>query len=151
VHGAAGEWADVNFLWLAADSADFAKVDLSKRNAVLLYADVAGNGMTRPTEAARLAGGARAFLVASLRDPFGVVHIRVTPAEITPDAVILRASAQQLPLSASGEIPAALETAWPADSPPVHASFGTSTEMQLTDQNGHTWNIVLHPDRIGPT
>jgi len=44
IHGEHGRWADVGFVWLAADSpvTDPSKADLSGRNALLLYADVIG-------------------------------------------------------------------------------------------------------------
>jgi hypothetical protein len=52
VHGEHGQWANVGFVWLAANSPVTvpSKADLSGRRTLLLYADVIGEGMTRPTE-----------------------------------------------------------------------------------------------------
>jgi hypothetical protein len=151
VHGDRGH-ADVGFVWLAADSpvTDLSKVDLAQRNAVLLYADVVGDGATRPSEIVTLKLGSPAVLISSLQNPFGAVHVQVTPDAITSDAVTVRVRAQQAMLPGTAEIPAAVESAWPAQSIPVRAPYGASTDVAVTDQNGKTWKIVLHPDRLGP-
>jgi beta-lactamase regulating signal transducer with metallopeptidase domain len=145
-----GQWADVNFVWLAADSpvSDPSKADLSKRSGLLLYADVIGEGRMRPTELLALKFGSPAITVCSLKNPFGVVHIQVTAAESGTDAVAVRVRVQHVPLPTTAEIPDALETAWSPESAPVRAPYGGSADVQLTDQNGRTWKIVLHPERL---
>jgi hypothetical protein len=145
-----GLWADVNFVWLAIDSpiTDPAKADLSKRRGVLLYADVIGEGRTRPTEWLALKVGSPANVVCSLKNPFGVVHVEVTATEIGTDAVAVRVRVQHEPLRSNFEIPDAIETAWSPESAPVRAPYGGSTDVQVTDQNGKAWKIVLHPERL---
>jgi beta-lactamase regulating signal transducer with metallopeptidase domain len=150
VHGEHGQWADVNFLWLAADSpvTDPSKADLSARDALLLYADVIGEGMTRPSEWMALKAGSPAVTVCSLKNPFGVVHVQVTAVEIGADTVDVRVRIQHVPLPTAAENPAALETAWSPESAPVRAPYGGSADVQVTDQNGKTWKVVLHPERL---
>jgi beta-lactamase regulating signal transducer with metallopeptidase domain len=150
VHGEHGQWADVGFVWLAADSpvSDLSKVDLSERNALLVYADVIGEGMTRPTELLALKAASPAVTVCSLKNPFGVVHVQITPVEIATDAVTLRVRIQHVPLPVTAKIPDALESAWSPESTPVRAPYGGSADVPVTDQNGKTWRIVLHPDRL---
>ena len=152
VHGDHGQWADVGFVWLAADSpvTDPSKADLAHRNVLLLYADVIGEGMTRPTEIMTLKAGSPAFTVCSLTNPFGVVHVQVTPIEIGPDSVTLRLRVQHASLPATAAIPDALETAWSPESAPVRVTYGRSADVQVTDRDGKVWKIVLHPDRLGP-
>jgi hypothetical protein len=150
IRGEHGQWADVNFLWLAADSpvTDPSKADLSGRDALLLYADVIGEGMTRPSEWMSLKAGSPAVTVCSLKNPFGVVHVQVTAVEIGADTVDVRVRVQHVPLPATAEMPDALETAWSPESAPVRAPYGGSADVQVTDQNGKTWKIVLHPERL---
>jgi beta-lactamase regulating signal transducer with metallopeptidase domain len=151
IHGEHGQWApEVNFVWLAADSpiTDPSKADLSVRNALLLYADVIGEGRARPSELLALKLGSSAVTVCSLKNPFGVVHVQITPVEIGTDAVAVRVRVQHVPLPITAEIPDALETAWSVESAPVRAPYGGSTEVQVSDQDGKTWKIVLHPERL---
>jgi hypothetical protein len=153
VHGEHGQGADVAFLWLAADSpvTDPSQADLSGRNALLLYADVIGEGATRSTERVALKAGSPAVTVCWLKNPFGVVHVQVTAVEIGADAVTVRVRVQHAPLPVTAEIPNALETAWSPESAPVRAPYGGSADIQVPDQNGKTWKIELHPERLGPT
>jgi hypothetical protein len=150
VQGDHGQWADVGFVWLAADSPviDPSKADLSGRSALLLYADVIGEGMTRPTELLALKVGSPAVTVCSLKNPFGVVHVQVTAVEIGADAVTVRVRVQHAPLRTTAEMPAALESAWSPESAPVPVPYGGSADVQVADQNGKTWKIVLHPERL---
>jgi beta-lactamase regulating signal transducer with metallopeptidase domain len=150
VHGEHGQWAEVNFLWLAADSpvTDPSKADLSKRSGILLYADVIGEGRMRPTELLALKFGSPAITVCSLKNPFGVVHVQVTAAESGTDAVAVRVRVQHVPLPSTAEIPDALDAAWSPESAPVLAPYGGSADVQVTDQNGKIWTIVLHPERL---
>jgi hypothetical protein len=150
IQGDHGQWADVGFVWLAPDSPvnDPATVDLSKRHAVLLYADVSGDGMTRWTELMALKVGTAAVTACSLQNPFGVVHLEVTTADIGPDAVTVRIRIQHASLSTAADMPAAGETAWSPESAPVSAPYGGSAELKLTDQQGKVWTLVLHPDRL---
>jgi beta-lactamase regulating signal transducer with metallopeptidase domain len=150
IHGEHGQWADVGFVWLASDSpvTDPSKADLSRRNALLLYADVIGEGMTRPSETMALKIGSPVHTVCSLMNPFGVVHVQVTAVEIGPDTVTVRVRLQHVPLPATAEMPDALETAWSPESAPVHALYGGSADAEVADQNGKTWKIVLHPERL---
>lgn len=92
--------------------------------------------------------GSPAVLVCSLTNPFGVVHAEITPVEIGTDAVTVRVQVQHVPLPTTAEIPDALATAWSPASPRVRAPYGGSAEVQVTDQNGKTWTIVLHPERL---
>jgi beta-lactamase regulating signal transducer with metallopeptidase domain len=151
VHGDHGQWADVGFVWLAADSpvTDPSKADLSGRSALLLYADVIGDGMTRPTGLLALKVGSPAVTVCSLKNPFGVVHVQVTAVEIGVEAVTVRVRVQHAPLPTTAEIPVALESAWSPESAPVPTPYGGSADVQVIDQNGKTWKIVLHPERLG--
>jgi hypothetical protein len=151
VQGEHGQWADVGFVWLAADSpvSDPSKADLSEHSALLVYADVIGEGMTRPTEILALKVGSPAVTVCSLKNPFGVVHVQVTAVEIGADAVTVRVRVQHAPLPTTAEIPVALESAWSPESAPVPAPYGGSADVQVIDQNGKTWKIVLHPERLG--
>jgi beta-lactamase regulating signal transducer with metallopeptidase domain len=151
IHGEHGQSApEVNFVWLAADSpvTDPSRSDLSGRNALLVYADVIGEGMTRPTELLALKAGSPAVTVCSLKNPFGVVHVEITPVEIGTDAVAVRVRVQQAALPITAEIPDALQSAWSAESAPVRAPYGGSAQLQVTDQNGKIWTIVLHPERL---
>jgi hypothetical protein len=150
VQGERGQSADVGFVWLAADSpvTDLSKVDLSKRGAVLLYADVIGEGMTRPTELLALKVGSPAITECSLKNPFGVVHVQVTAVEVAADAATVRIRVQHVPLRPTGAIPDADETAWSPESAPVRAPYNGSADVQVTDQNGKAWKIVLHPERL---
>ncbi|HWX28366.1 MAG TPA: M56 family metallopeptidase [Steroidobacteraceae bacterium] len=150
IQGEHGQWADVNFVWLAADSpvTDPAKADLSGRDALLLYADVVGEGMTRPSEWMALKAGSPALTVCSLKNPFGVVHVQVTAVKIGADAVDVRVRIQHVPLPATAVMPQALETAWSPESAPVRAPYGGSADVEVTDQNGKAWKIVLHPERL---
>jgi hypothetical protein len=150
IRGEHGQWADVNFLWLAADSpvTDPSKADLSGRDALLLYADVIGEGMTRPSEWMALKAGLPAVTVCSLKNPFGVVHVQVTAVEVGADAVAVRVRVQHVPLPTTAEIADAVETAWSPESAPVRAPYGGSAEVQVTDRNGKAWKIVLHPERL---
>jgi hypothetical protein len=151
VQGDHGQWADVGFVWLAADSpvTDPSKADLSGRSALLVYADVSGEGMTRPTELLALKVGSPAVTVCSLKNPFGVVHIQVTAAEAGANAVALRVRVQQTPIGANVPTPDAVETAWSPESAPVRAPYGGSANVAVTDQNGKTWKIALHAERLG--
>jgi hypothetical protein len=150
VHGEHGQWADIGFVWLAADSpvTDPSKADLSGRNALLVYADVIGEGKIRPTELLALKAGSPAVTVCSLTNPFGVVHVQITAVQIGTDAVAVRVRVQHAPLPNTAKIPDALESAWSAESPPVRAPYGGSAQVHVTDQNGKTWTIVLHPERL---
>jgi beta-lactamase regulating signal transducer with metallopeptidase domain len=150
VNGEHGQWADVNFVWLAADSpvTDPSKADLSARNALLLYADVVGDGMTRPSEWMALKAGSPAVAVCSLKNPFGVVHVQVTAVEIAADTVDVRVRVQHVPLPTTAEIPDAVDSAWSPESAPVRVPYGGSADVQVIDQNGKSWNIVLHPERL---
>jgi beta-lactamase regulating signal transducer with metallopeptidase domain len=150
VQGDHGQSADVGFVWLAADSpvTDLSKADLSGRSALLVYADVIGEGMTRPTELMALKVGSPAVTVCSLKNPFGVVHVQITVAEIGADAVTVRVRVQHAPLSTTAEIPLAPESAWSPESVAVPAPYGGSADVQVADQNGKTWKIVLHPERL---
>lgn len=153
VHGEHGQWSEVHFTWLAADSplTDPSRADLSRRDALLLYADVIGEGMTRPSGLLALKLASPAVTVSSLGNPFGIVHVQLTAVEIGADAVTVRIRAQHAPLPSTSEISDFRETAWPAESASVRAPYGGSADVQVTDQNGKTWKIVLHPERLGPT
>ena len=154
IHGEHGQSApEVHFVWLAADSpvTDPAKADLSGRNALLVYADVIGEGMTRPTELLALKLGSPAVTVCSLKNPFGVVHVQITPVEIGTHAVAVRVRVQHAALPITAEIPDAVETAWSAESAPIRVPYGGSAAVQVTDQNGKTWKIALHPERLTGT
>jgi hypothetical protein len=150
IQGERGQWADVGFVWLAADSpvTDPSRADLSRRSDLILYADVVGEGMRRPSELLVLKFGSPAVSVCSLKNPFGVVHVQVTAAESGREAVAVRVRIQHAPLRTTAEVPDALETAWSPASAPILAPYGGSTEMQVADQNGKTWKIVLHPERL---
>jgi hypothetical protein len=152
VHGEHGQWADVSFMWLASDSpvTHPSQADVSGRSATLLYADVTGKGRTISTQLLELKVGSPAVTVCSLKNPFGVVHVQVTAVEIGTAAVTVRVRVQQAPVPISAEIPAALESAWSPESAAVRAPYNGSTDVQVTDQNGETWKIVLHPERLGP-
>lgn len=150
VQGERGQSADVGFVWLAADSpvTDLSKADLSRRSALLLYADVVGEGMTRPTELLALKVGSPAVTKCALKNPFGVVHVQVTAVEVAADAATVRIRVQHAPLRTTGEIPEADEAAWSPESAPVRAPYNRSADVQLTDQDGKTWRIVLHPEQL---
>lgn len=150
IQGGSDQSSDIGFVWLAADSpvTDLSNADLSARNAVLLYADVIGEGMTRPTELLSLKIGSPAVTVCSLKNPFGVVHVEVTALEVAADAVTARVRIQQTPLPATSQMPSPLESAWSPEGRVVRARFGRSTDLQVTDQNGKVWRLVLHPERL---
>jgi hypothetical protein len=153
IHGEHGQWADVGFVWLAADSpvTDPSKADLSERNALLLYADIIGEGMARPSELLALKVGSPAVTECSLKNPFGAVHMEVTALETAADAVTVRIRVQHELLPSTAEIPEPLKTAWSPATAPVRAPYGGSTDVQVTDQNGKTWKVVLHPERLRGT
>ena len=150
VQGGRGRSADVGFVWLAADSpvTDLSKADLSRRGALLLYADVIGEGRTRPTELLTLKVGSPVVTECSLKNPFGVVYVQVTAVEVAPDTATVRLRVQHAPLRPTGEIPDADETAWSPESAPVRAPYDGSADVQVTDQNGKAWKIVLHPEQL---
>jgi beta-lactamase regulating signal transducer with metallopeptidase domain len=150
VRGERGHSADVGFVWLAADSpvTDLSKADLSRRSAVLVYLDVIGEGMTRPTELLTLKVGSPEVTECLLKNPFGVVYVQVTAVEVAADAATVRIRLQHAPLRATGEMPDADETAWSPESAPVRAPYSGSADVEVTDQNGKTWKIVLHPERL---
>ena len=150
VHGEHGQWADVGFVWLAADSpvTDPSKADLSRRSDLLLYGDVIGEGMTGWTELLVLKFGSPAVTECSRKNPFGVVHVQVTAAESGAEAVAVRVRVQQVPLPTTAEVPDALKTAWSPESAPVRVPYGGSADAQVTDQSGKTWKVVLHPERL---
>jgi hypothetical protein len=152
IQGNPGRSADVGFVWLAADSpiTDLSQIDLSRCNAVLLYADVVGDGMTRPTEWMAMTVGSSADTEASLKNPFGAVHLQVITVAVAPDAVTVRMRVQHAQLQTTADLsPAAVQAAWPPESNPVRAPYGRSTDVEVTDQNGQVWKIVLHPERLG--
>jgi hypothetical protein len=105
--------------------------------------------MTRPTELLALKVGSPAVTVCSLKNPFGVVHVQVTAVEIGADAVTVRVRVQHAPLRTTAEMPVALESAWSPEPASVPAPYGGSADVQVTDQNGKTRKIVLHPERLG--
>jgi beta-lactamase regulating signal transducer with metallopeptidase domain len=150
VQGARGQSADVGFVWLAADSpvTDLSKADLSNRSALLVYADVIGEGMTRPTELLALKVGSPTVTECALKNPFGVVHVQVTAVEVAADAATVRVRLQHAQLRPTGEIPDADQTAWSAESAPVRVPYSGSADVQVADQNGKTWKIVLHPEQL---
>jgi len=152
VRGERGQSADVGFVWLAADSpvTDSSKADLSRRSAVLVYLDVIGEGMTRPTELLTLKVGSQAVTECSLKNPFGVVYVQVTTVEVAADSATVRIRLQHAPLRTTGEMPNVDESAWSPETGPVRASYNGSAPVQVTDQNGQTWKIVLHPERLAP-
>jgi hypothetical protein len=153
IHGGPGQSADVGFVWLAPDSpiTDPSKLDPSRRNALLLYADVVGEGMTRPTEWVALKAGSPAVAVCSLKNPFGVVHLQVTTVETGLDAVTVRVRLQHAPLHATADPrPEAVQAQWSPESNAVRAPYGQSTDVEVADQTGKPWKIVLHPDRLEP-
>jgi hypothetical protein len=145
-----GHSAEVGFVWLAADSpvTDPSKAALAARDALLLYVDVIGAGMARSSELLSLKAGSPAVTVCSLKNPFGVVHVQVTAAESGGDAVAVRVRVQHASLPATAEVPAARQTAWSLESAPVTAPYGGSADVKITDQDGKTWTIVLHPERL---
>jgi beta-lactamase regulating signal transducer with metallopeptidase domain len=150
LQGEQGQWADIGFVWLAADSpvTDLSKADLSRRKDLLLYADVIGEGRTRSSGLLVMKFGSPAVTVCSLKNPFGVVHVQVTAAESDPEGVALRVRIQHEPLQTTAEVPAARESAWSPESAPVRAPYGGSADVQILDQNGKTWKVVLHPERL---
>lgn len=152
VRGEYGRSSEVNFTWLAADSplTDPSQADLSQRNALLLNADVIGKGMTRPSGLLALKLATPAVTVSSLKNPFGVGNVQLTAVEIGTDAVTVRVRVHHTPLPSTADISDTPDTAWPAGSASVRASYGGSADVQVTDQNGETWKIVLHPERLGP-
>ena len=150
VRGERGQSADVGFVWLAADSpvTDSSKADLSRRSVVLVYLDVIGEGMTRPTELLTLKVGSPAVTECLLKNPFGVVYVQVTPVEVAADSATVRIRLQHAQLRTTGEMPDVDESAWSPESAPVRTLYNGSAAVQVADQNGQTWKIVLHPERL---
>jgi len=93
--------------------------------------------------------GSPAVTVCSLRIHSAWFMFRSRRFEIGADTVGVRVRVQHVPLPATAEIPVALETAWSPESAPVRAPYGGSADVQVIDQNGKTWKIVLHPERLG--
>ena len=153
VNGEHGQWSDVNFTWLAADSrvTDPSRANFSERDGLLMYADVVGEGMTRPSRLLALKLASPGVTVSSLKNPFGVVHVQLTAVEIGTDAVTVQVRIQHAPLSSTAEISDMPNAAWPAESTSVRAPYGGSADVEVPDQDGNTWKIVLHPERLGPT
>ncbi len=152
VHGGPGQSSDVGFLWLAADSpiTDLSKADLSRRNALLLYADVIWKEMTRPTRLIALKVGSPSVIGCSLKDPFGVVHVEVTAVDAGATALTARVRIQHALLKSTEDEPEAVESAWSQESVPVRVPYGGSGNVKLTDQSGEAWTVVLHPERLVP-
>jgi beta-lactamase regulating signal transducer with metallopeptidase domain len=151
VHGKPGQRADVAFTWLAADSplADPSQADLSGRDALLMYADVIGEGMTRPSDLVALKLASPEVTESSLKNPFGVVHVQLTAVEIGADAATVRVRVHHALLPSTAETADVPGTAWQAESASVRVPYGASAAVQVTDQDGKAWKIVLHPERLG--
>jgi hypothetical protein len=127
---------------------DPSKADLSRRSDLLLYADVVGEGMRRSSELLVLKFGSPGVTLCSLKNPFGVVHVQMTAVDSGAEAVTVRVRVQHELLGTTAEISDAPETAWSPASATVRAPYGGSADVQVTDQNGKTWKIVLHPERL---
>lgn len=145
-----GQRPDVAFVWLAADSpiTDPMKADFSRQPDVLVYADVSTGGKTFYTQMLALNFGSTGTTGCALRNPFGVFHLQLALDKDDANAAAIRIRWQHMPLPAAETVPAPVETAWSPQSAPIRAVYGGSSETQVTDAEGRTWDIVLHTDRM---
>jgi hypothetical protein len=145
-----GRPAVVNFMWLAADSpvTDLSKADISKRSDVALYTEIRGEGTTTETTLVALKFGSPAIAVDDAQN----LNLQVTATDGGADTVILRARIQRVARAQPAEFefgtPNAVETAWSPETPPVRIRYGKSAEVQVTDQDHKSWNVVFHPNRM---
>lgn len=148
--GPRGQRPDLAFVWLAADSpvTDPAKADFSRQPDVLMYADVSNGSETFYTQMLALNFGSTGTTGCALRNPFGVVYLRVALDKGAANAAVVRMRWQHMPLPAGEYIPDPAEDSWSAQSAPLRAVYGGSSQTQFTDTDGKRWNIVLHTDRM---
>ncbi|MBS0422076.1 MAG: M56 family metallopeptidase [Proteobacteria bacterium] len=148
--GPRGQRPDLAFVWLAADSpvTDPAKADFSRQPDVLIYADVSNGEKTFYTEMLAMKFGSTGTTRCALRNPFGVVYLRVTLDKGDANAAAVRVRWQHMPLPAGEYIPDPAENSWSAQSAPIRAVYGGPSGTQLTDADGKKWDIVLHTDRM---
>jgi hypothetical protein len=140
----------VNFTWLAEDSpiSDLTKADLSKRDDVVLYANISDDGDTNMTNLVVFKFGSSAVAVDDKRN----LYLEVTGGNAGADMVALRARIEHVPrpspTESRFETPIRLEKNWPLETPPIRIRYGRSAEVQVTDQEHKTWKVSLHPDHL---
>jgi hypothetical protein len=153
LRGTSGRPAVVNYTWLAADSpvSELSRADASRRGDVAVYATIQGDGSTGETTLAVLRFGTRSGVVCDDKD----LDLEISARDGGRGFVILQARIQRVPRMAPAQfefgVPNASPTAWPAMSPPIRLRYGESTTVRLVDQQGHAWQVALHPDRLHGT
>src|ERR1700683_276864 len=101
--------------------------------------------MARSSELVPLKAGSPAVAVCALKNPFGVVHVQITPVEMGTDAVAVHVRIQHVPLPTSAEIPPARETAWSPESAPVIVPYHGSAGVQGNGHGGKKGEVLLVP------
>ena len=164
-HGGDGQYGDVIFVWLAKDSplTDPSAADLSRRQDLAIFADIARDGVSGPSNLLVLNYGSTGTVVSSHENPYGVAHLQITAQKGDGNTVELHVRLQHgllgsgLPPS-GGPSPGAsvlesepqdpVESAWPSDTARVRVPLGGSGTVQLQDQNRHNWSVVLYAERL---
>jgi hypothetical protein len=114
----------------------------------LVYADVSTGGKTFYTQMLALNFGSTGTTRCALRNPFGVFHLQLALDKGDANAAAVRIRWQHMPLPAAETVPGPVETAWSPQSAPIRAVYNGSSETQVSDAEGRTWEIVLHTDRM---
>jgi hypothetical protein len=165
VHGGDDQYGDVIFAWLAKDSplTDPSAADLSRRQDLAIFADIARDGVSSPSNLLVLNYGSTGTVVSAHENPYGVVHLQITAQKGDGNTVELHVRLQHAPLGigqppSGGPTPAVsvpesepqdtVESVWPSDTPGVRVPFGGSGTVQLQDQNRHNWSVVLYAERL---
>ena len=165
VHGGDNQYGDVIFVWLAKDSplTDPSDADLSRRQDLAIFADIARDDVSSPSNLLVLDYGSTGSVVSSHENPYGVAHLQITAQKGDGNTVELHVRLQHSPLgigqppsggpTPGGSVPQSghqdpVESAWPSHTAQVHIPFGGSSTVQLQDQNGHNWSVVLYAERL---
>jgi beta-lactamase regulating signal transducer with metallopeptidase domain len=144
-----GHKAQVWFSWPARDSpvTTCAAVDLSKRKDLFVLASVFEGEREVQTISLSLTFGipATSGMKSAFRvQPHSDIGVELTAIEATPDAVELRMRLRQLTATnADGS-----EGAWFNQKPIARVAYGQEAAVQVNDDMGQSWRIVLRPRRL---
>lgn len=164
-HGGDNQYGDVIFVWLAKDSplTDPSGADPSRRQDLAIFADIARDDVSSPSNLLVLDYGSTGTVMSSHENPYGVAHLQITAQKGDGNTVELHVRLQHAPLGiglppSGGPTPGGgvlesepqdpVESAWPRDTAQVRIPLGGSGTVQLQDQNGHNWSVVLYTERL---
>jgi beta-lactamase regulating signal transducer with metallopeptidase domain len=144
-----GHKAQVWFSWPARDSpaTTCAAVDLSIRKDVFVMASVFESD--REVQKIPLSltfgipatGGRKEIFRAQ---PHSDIGVELTAIDVTPDTVELRTRVRQLTAADDD----AYEGAWFSQKPIARVAYGQEATVQVNDDKGQSWRIVLRPRRL---